>query len=114
MASCGYQTCWSLPSVSPLCLLAAQAQCQDLRKRKNLERQILSEAVRGWERDSMLGLGPVLYMSQVHMQCGSGEVSQPSGGVVQGLVNRWQWQCTGQEISQQKVPSPVFMTKSVQ
>ncbi|XP_023700121.1 rho guanine nucleotide exchange factor 6 isoform X1 [Paramormyrops kingsleyae] len=49
------------------------AQCQDLRKRKNLERQILSEAVRGWEGEAMLGLGPVLYMSQVHMQSGSGE-----------------------------------------
>uniref|UniRef100_A0A671N7A7 Rho guanine nucleotide exchange factor 6-like n=1 Tax=Sinocyclocheilus anshuiensis TaxID=1608454 RepID=A0A671N7A7_9TELE len=43
-------------------------QCQDLRKRKNLELQILSEPVRGWEGDSMKSLGQVVYMSQVHIQ----------------------------------------------
>ncbi|XP_061644220.1 rho guanine nucleotide exchange factor 6 isoform X2 [Phyllopteryx taeniolatus] len=48
-------------------------QCQDLRKRKNLELQILSEQVRGWDGDSMKSLGHVLYMSQVHMRTGSSE-----------------------------------------
>ncbi|XP_056098320.1 rho guanine nucleotide exchange factor 6 isoform X6 [Rhinichthys klamathensis goyatoka] len=48
-------------------------QCQDLRKRKNLELQILSEPVRGWEGDSMKSLGQVVYMSQVHMQSSSNE-----------------------------------------
>ncbi|KAL4648265.1 rho guanine nucleotide exchange factor 6 isoform X1 [Arapaima gigas] len=48
-------------------------QCQELRKRKNLELQILSEPVRGWEGDSMRTLGPVLYMSQVHVQGGVSE-----------------------------------------
>ncbi|XP_051506183.1 rho guanine nucleotide exchange factor 6 isoform X2 [Myxocyprinus asiaticus] len=43
-------------------------QCQDLRKRKNLELQILLEPVRGWEGESMKSLGQVVYMSQVHMQ----------------------------------------------
>uniref|UniRef100_A0A9J8BG50 Rac/Cdc42 guanine nucleotide exchange factor (GEF) 6 n=1 Tax=Cyprinus carpio carpio TaxID=630221 RepID=A0A9J8BG50_CYPCA len=43
-------------------------QCQDLRKRKNLELQILSEPVRGWEGDSMKSLGQVVYTSQVHIQ----------------------------------------------
>uniref|UniRef100_A0A672PTN3 Rho guanine nucleotide exchange factor 6-like n=1 Tax=Sinocyclocheilus grahami TaxID=75366 RepID=A0A672PTN3_SINGR len=43
-------------------------QCQDLRKRKNLELQILSEPVRGWEGDNMKSLGQVVYMSQVHIQ----------------------------------------------
>uniref|UniRef100_A0A8C1M5R3 Rac/Cdc42 guanine nucleotide exchange factor (GEF) 6 n=1 Tax=Cyprinus carpio TaxID=7962 RepID=A0A8C1M5R3_CYPCA len=43
-------------------------QCQDLRKRKNLELQILSEPVRGWEGDSMKSLGQVVYMSQVYIQ----------------------------------------------
>uniref|UniRef100_A0A8C1YL98 Rac/Cdc42 guanine nucleotide exchange factor (GEF) 6 n=1 Tax=Cyprinus carpio TaxID=7962 RepID=A0A8C1YL98_CYPCA len=42
--------------------------CQDLRKRKNLELQILSEPVRGWEGDSMKSLGQVVYTSQVHIQ----------------------------------------------
>uniref|UniRef100_A0AAQ5YK79 Rac/Cdc42 guanine nucleotide exchange factor (GEF) 6 n=1 Tax=Amphiprion ocellaris TaxID=80972 RepID=A0AAQ5YK79_AMPOC len=46
-------------------------QCQDLRKRKNLELQILSEPVRGWEGDSMKSLGHVAYMSQVHVRNGS-------------------------------------------
>ncbi|KAG7225751.1 hypothetical protein INR49_014402 [Caranx melampygus] len=48
-------------------------QCQELRKRKNLELQILSEPVRGWEGDSMKSLGHVAYMSQVHMKNGSSE-----------------------------------------
>ncbi|KAF6732417.1 Rho guanine nucleotide exchange factor 6 [Oryzias melastigma] len=49
------------------------AQCQELRKRKNLELQILSEPVRGWEGDSMRSLGPVAYMSQVHIRNGCSE-----------------------------------------
>ncbi|TSS60354.1 Rho guanine nucleotide exchange factor 6 [Bagarius yarrelli] len=48
-------------------------QCQDLRKRKDLEVQILSEPVRGWEGDSIKSLGQVAYMSQVHMQSSSSE-----------------------------------------
>uniref|UniRef100_A0A671UXL2 Rac/Cdc42 guanine nucleotide exchange factor 6 n=1 Tax=Sparus aurata TaxID=8175 RepID=A0A671UXL2_SPAAU len=48
-------------------------QCQDLRKRKNLELQILSEPVRAWEGDSMKSLGHVAYMSQVHLKNGSSE-----------------------------------------
>uniref|UniRef100_A0A8D3AUT7 Rac/Cdc42 guanine nucleotide exchange factor 6 n=1 Tax=Scophthalmus maximus TaxID=52904 RepID=A0A8D3AUT7_SCOMX len=48
-------------------------QCQDLRKRKNLELQILSEPVRGWEGDAMKSLGHVAYMSQVHLRNGSSE-----------------------------------------
>ncbi|CAG09826.1 unnamed protein product [Tetraodon nigroviridis] len=49
------------------------AQCQDLRKRKNLELQILSEPVRAWEGDTIKSLGSVLYMSQVHIKNGSAE-----------------------------------------
>uniref|UniRef100_A0A8C5GIR7 Osteoclast-stimulating factor 1 n=1 Tax=Gouania willdenowi TaxID=441366 RepID=A0A8C5GIR7_GOUWI len=49
------------------------AQCQELRKRKNLELQILSEPVRGWEGDSMKSLGHVTYMSQVHVRNGCSE-----------------------------------------
>ncbi|XP_028271394.1 rho guanine nucleotide exchange factor 6 isoform X2 [Parambassis ranga] len=48
-------------------------QCQDLRKRKNLELQILSEPVRGWDGDSMKSLGQVAYMSQVHVKNGCSE-----------------------------------------
>ncbi|KAK6298858.1 hypothetical protein J4Q44_G00303680 [Coregonus suidteri] len=50
-----------------------ETQCQDLWKRKNLELQILSEPVRGWEGDGMKSLGHVAYMSQVHMQNGTNE-----------------------------------------
>ncbi|XP_054648811.1 rho guanine nucleotide exchange factor 6 isoform X5 [Dunckerocampus dactyliophorus] len=46
-------------------------QSQDLRKRKNLELQILSEPVRDWDGDSMKSLGHVVYMSQVHVRNGS-------------------------------------------
>ncbi|KAM9849893.1 rho guanine nucleotide exchange factor 6 isoform 4-T4 [Aulostomus maculatus] len=48
-------------------------QCQDLRKRKNLELQILSEPVRGWDGDSMKSLGHVAYMSHVHVKNGPSE-----------------------------------------
>uniref|UniRef100_A0AAY4CQI6 Rac/Cdc42 guanine nucleotide exchange factor (GEF) 6 n=1 Tax=Denticeps clupeoides TaxID=299321 RepID=A0AAY4CQI6_9TELE len=54
-------------------------QCQDLRKRKNLELQILSEPVRGWEGDGMKALGQVAYMSQVYVQTGGHEVRIPAG-----------------------------------
>uniref|UniRef100_A0A674AWH3 Rac/Cdc42 guanine nucleotide exchange factor 6 n=1 Tax=Salmo trutta TaxID=8032 RepID=A0A674AWH3_SALTR len=53
--------------------VAFKSLCQDLRKRKNLELQILSEPVRGWEGDGMKSLGHVAYMSQVHMQNGTNE-----------------------------------------
>ncbi|XP_072292965.1 rho guanine nucleotide exchange factor 6 isoform X2 [Eucyclogobius newberryi] len=48
-------------------------QCQNLRKRKNLELQILSEPVRGWEGDCIKSIGQVSYMSQVYMKSGSSE-----------------------------------------
>ncbi|XP_053735488.1 rho guanine nucleotide exchange factor 6 isoform X1 [Synchiropus splendidus] len=48
-------------------------QCQELRKRKNLELQILSEPVRGWEGDGIKSLGHVAYMSQAHVRNGSSE-----------------------------------------
>ncbi|XP_066505021.1 rho guanine nucleotide exchange factor 6 isoform X2 [Hoplias malabaricus] len=48
-------------------------QCQELRKRKNLELQILSEPIRGWEGDSIKSLGQVAFMSQVHVQSSSSE-----------------------------------------
>ncbi|KAI1898069.1 hypothetical protein AGOR_G00068540 [Albula goreensis] len=49
------------------------AQCQEVRKRKNLELQLVSEPVRGWEGDSIKSLGHVIFMSQVHMQSASSE-----------------------------------------
>ncbi|XP_060888701.1 rho guanine nucleotide exchange factor 7b isoform X2 [Labrus mixtus] len=46
------------------------AQCQDVRKKKDLELQILTEPIRNWEGDDIRALGPVLHMSQttVHTQ----------------------------------------------
>uniref|UniRef100_A0A3Q2XE58 Rho guanine nucleotide exchange factor (GEF) 7a n=1 Tax=Hippocampus comes TaxID=109280 RepID=A0A3Q2XE58_HIPCM len=41
------------------------AQCQEVRKRKELELQILTESIRLWEGDDIKTLGSVLYMSQV-------------------------------------------------
>lgn len=50
--------------------LCVQAQCQEVRKKKDLELQILTEPIRNWEGDDIKTLGPVLHMSQatVHTQ----------------------------------------------
>ncbi|VFV32307.1 rho guanine nucleotide exchange [Lynx pardinus] len=48
-------------------------QCQDLRKRKQLELQILSEPIQAWEGESIKTLGNVLFMSQVMVQYGTCE-----------------------------------------
>ncbi|XP_040888210.1 rho guanine nucleotide exchange factor 7b isoform X2 [Toxotes jaculatrix] len=47
-----------------------EAQCQEVRKKKDLELQILTEPIRNWEGDDIRTLGPVLHMSQamVHTQ----------------------------------------------
>lgn len=52
----------------------SQAQCQEVRKRKELELQILTEAIRSWEGDDIKTLGNVVYMSQVMIQCAGSEV----------------------------------------
>ncbi|XP_062383823.1 rho guanine nucleotide exchange factor 7b [Sardina pilchardus] len=40
-------------------------QCQEVRKRKELELQILTETIRSWEGEDIRTLGSVLYMSHV-------------------------------------------------
>uniref|UniRef100_A0A7N8Y2L6 Rho guanine nucleotide exchange factor 7 n=1 Tax=Mastacembelus armatus TaxID=205130 RepID=A0A7N8Y2L6_9TELE len=50
------------------------AQCQEVRKRKELELQILTETIRLWEGDDIKTLGSVLYMSQVLVQSPGSEV----------------------------------------
>uniref|UniRef100_A0A8D0HFP9 Rac/Cdc42 guanine nucleotide exchange factor 6 n=1 Tax=Sphenodon punctatus TaxID=8508 RepID=A0A8D0HFP9_SPHPU len=52
---------------------ALVSQCQELRKRKQLELQILSESIQGWEGEDIKTLGNVIYMSQVMVQCGASE-----------------------------------------
>ncbi|XP_064413687.1 rho guanine nucleotide exchange factor 7 isoform X2 [Latimeria chalumnae] len=49
------------------------AQCQEVRKRKELELQILTEAIRCWEGEDIKTLGNVIYMSQVMIQCAGNE-----------------------------------------
>ncbi|OCT95376.1 rho guanine nucleotide exchange factor 7 isoform X4 [Xenopus laevis] len=49
------------------------AQCQEVRKRKELELQILTETIRGWEGEDIKTLGTVIYMSQVIIQCAGNE-----------------------------------------
>ncbi|TNN04366.1 rho guanine nucleotide exchange factor 7-like isoform X1 [Takifugu flavidus] len=52
-------------------------QCQEVRKRKELELQILTESIRLWEGDDIKTLGSVLFMSQVLVQSpGSEEKSE--------------------------------------
>nr|KAF6313804.1 Rac/Cdc42 guanine nucleotide exchange factor 6 [Pipistrellus kuhlii] len=48
-------------------------QCQDLRKRKQLELQILSEPIQAWEGEDIKTLGNVIFMSQVMLQYGTCE-----------------------------------------
>uniref|UniRef100_A0A8C0C1I1 Rho guanine nucleotide exchange factor 7 n=1 Tax=Buteo japonicus TaxID=224669 RepID=A0A8C0C1I1_9AVES len=45
----------------------------EVRKRKELELQILTEAIRCWEGDDIKTLGNVIYMSQVMIQCAGSE-----------------------------------------
>ncbi|XP_066437915.1 rho guanine nucleotide exchange factor 6 isoform X3 [Eleutherodactylus coqui] len=52
---------------------ALVAQCQDIRKRKQLELQILSEPIQCWEGEDIKTLGSAVYMSQVMVQCGASE-----------------------------------------
>ncbi|XP_069492868.1 rho guanine nucleotide exchange factor 7 isoform X2 [Ambystoma mexicanum] len=49
------------------------AHCQEVRKRKELELQILTEAIRCWEGEDIKTLGNVIYMSQVMIQCAGSE-----------------------------------------
>ncbi|XP_052461839.1 rho guanine nucleotide exchange factor 7-like isoform X3 [Carassius gibelio] len=44
------------------------AQCQEVRKRKELELQILTETIRLWEGEDIKTLGSMLYMSQAMVQ----------------------------------------------
>ncbi|XP_054978321.1 rho guanine nucleotide exchange factor 6 isoform X2 [Sorex araneus] len=48
-------------------------ECQDLRKRKQLELQILSEPIQAWEGEDIKTLGNVIFMSQVLVQFGTNE-----------------------------------------
>ncbi|XP_054852228.1 rho guanine nucleotide exchange factor 6 isoform X3 [Eublepharis macularius] len=54
-------------------LFCCQSQCQELRKRKQLELQILSESIQGWEGEEIKSMGTVIYMSQVIVQYGASE-----------------------------------------
>ncbi|RMC20029.1 hypothetical protein DUI87_00875 [Hirundo rustica rustica] len=51
------------------------SQCQELRKRKQLELQILSESIQHWEGEDIKIMGNIIYMSQVMVQSGESEVS---------------------------------------
>ncbi|XP_053352775.1 rho guanine nucleotide exchange factor 7a isoform X2 [Clarias gariepinus] len=44
------------------------AQCQEVRKRKELELQILTESIRLWEGEDIKTFGSVIYMSQAMVQ----------------------------------------------
>lgn len=45
-----------------------QTQCQEVRKRKELELQILTETIRLWEGEDIKTFGSVIYMSQTMVQ----------------------------------------------
>ncbi|XP_014110799.1 PREDICTED: rho guanine nucleotide exchange factor 6 isoform X3 [Pseudopodoces humilis] len=50
-----------------------ESQCQELRKRKQLELQILSESIQRWEGEDIKMMGNIIYMSQVMVQSGGNE-----------------------------------------
>uniref|UniRef100_A0A8C2TYS2 Rac/Cdc42 guanine nucleotide exchange factor 6 n=1 Tax=Coturnix japonica TaxID=93934 RepID=A0A8C2TYS2_COTJA len=50
-----------------------ESQCQELRKRKQLELQILSESIQRWEGEDIKTMGNIIYMSQVMVQSGGSE-----------------------------------------
>lgn len=66
---------WDAGLIRVCLLLCLQAQCQEVRKRKELELQILMESIRGWEGEGIKTLGSVLYMSQVLIQNHGAEVN---------------------------------------
>ncbi|XP_063280272.1 rho guanine nucleotide exchange factor 6-like isoform X4 [Prinia subflava] len=45
-----------------------ESQCQELKKRKQLELQILSESIQHWEGEDIKMMGNIIYMSQVMVQ----------------------------------------------
>ena len=53
-------------------------QCQEVWKRKELELQILTGAIRSWEGDNIKTLGSVVYMFQVLIQCAGSEEKNES------------------------------------
>ncbi|KAL2087808.1 hypothetical protein ACEWY4_016636 [Coilia grayii] len=55
---------------------ALSGQCQEVRKRKELELQILNETVRNWEGEDIRTLGSVLYMSHVSILSPGSEEKQ--------------------------------------
>ncbi|XP_048883179.1 rho guanine nucleotide exchange factor 7-like isoform X2 [Brienomyrus brachyistius] len=48
-------------------------QCHELRRRKALELQILSEPLRGWEGENIRSLGHVIHTGHVQLQSGPGQ-----------------------------------------
>nr|XP_023650692.1 rho guanine nucleotide exchange factor 6-like isoform X1 [Paramormyrops kingsleyae] len=48
-------------------------QCHELRRRKALELQILSEPVQGWEGENIRSLGHVIHTGNVQLQSGPGQ-----------------------------------------
>ncbi|XP_059835465.1 rho guanine nucleotide exchange factor 7-like [Hypanus sabinus] len=61
---------WSDIQTAMTAFKSLSSQCQEVRKRKELELQILTETVHGWDIQS---LGNVIYMPQVMVQSGNEE-----------------------------------------
>lgn len=61
--------------VSSNASLSVQTRCQEMRKKKDLELQILTEPIRNWEGDDIKTLGPILHMSQTTVHTPTCQVS---------------------------------------
>lgn len=102
-------------SVLTVLFCVSQAQCQDVRKRKELELQILTEAIRNWEGDDIKTLGNVIYMSQVMIQYTGSEVLQfvGMGSVLTLLFPCAEWIITVKEETQEGTPAMCCCTNFV-
>lgn len=77
------------PSANEAPCCDSQSQCQELRKRKQLELQILSESIQRWEGEDIKTMGNIIYMSQVMVQCGGSEVSGVVLLLAKGVVSKY-------------------------
>lgn len=77
------------PSANKAPRCDSQSQCQELRKRKQLELQILSESIQRWEGEDIKTMGSIIYMSQVMVQCGGSEVSAVVFLLAKDIVSKY-------------------------
>uniref|UniRef100_A0A8C4IWD6 Osteoclast-stimulating factor 1 n=1 Tax=Dicentrarchus labrax TaxID=13489 RepID=A0A8C4IWD6_DICLA len=80
------------------------AQCLEVRKKKDLELQILTEPIRNWEGDDIRTLGPVLHMSQATVHTQSCQVLATSSKQLHHLPLNYRYILLSPQMSHISVP----------